>query len=88
MLSHRRQPIARRGLSLLEMLIALAISAMLLTAALSALDVMFKGYKQTTESASTHVVSRIVMSRRAGTSWGAGRPRCGSIRRSCVATAR
>lgn len=75
MLHIQRQPIARRGLSLIEMLIALAISAMLLTAALSALDVMFKGYKQITESASTHVVSRIVMSRlqgliRTGTSFG------------------
>jgi len=53
----------RHGLSLIEMLIALTISATLLTAALAALNAMFKGYKQTTESASTHVVSRIVMSR-------------------------
>lgn len=58
--------IRRRGLSLIEMMIALAISAALLTAALSALDTMFKGYKQTTESASTHVVSRIVMTRLLG----------------------
>ncbi len=55
-----------RGLSLIEMLIALTISAALLTAALVALNAMFKGYKQTTESASTHVVSRIVMSRLQG----------------------
>ncbi len=57
------------------MMIALAISATLLTAALTALDTMFKGYKQTTESASTHVVSRIVMTRllsmiRTGTDFG------------------
>lgn len=57
-----RRPEAR-GLSLIEMMIALSISATLLTATLAALDAMFKGYKQTTESASTHVVSRIVMSR-------------------------
>lgn len=56
----------RRGLSLIEMMIALAISATLLTSAITALDVMFKGYKQTTESASTHVVSRIVMTRLLG----------------------
>ena len=61
--NHRR---ARRGFSLVEMLIALTISATLLTAALAALDSMFKGYKQTTESASTHVVSRIVMNRLLG----------------------
>ncbi len=56
----------RRGFSLVEMLIALTISATLLTAALAALDSMFKGYKQTTESASTHVVSRIVVNRLLG----------------------
>lgn len=70
---HRRPQ--RRGLSLIEMMIALAISSTLLTAALAALDTMFKGYKQTTESASTHVVSRIVMTRllgmmRTGTDFG------------------
>jgi len=53
----------RHGLSLIEMMIALTISVTLLTATLAALDSMFKGYKQTTESASTHLVSRIVMSR-------------------------
>ncbi|MDX2115688.1 MAG: prepilin-type N-terminal cleavage/methylation domain-containing protein [Planctomycetota bacterium] len=64
---HANAPLhARRGLSLIEMMIALAISATLLTATLTALDAMFKGYKQTTESASTHVVSRIVMARLTG----------------------
>lgn len=59
------KPIARRrrAFSLMEMLLALAISATLLTAMLSALDSSFKGYKQTTETASTHVISRIVMHR-------------------------
>jgi len=51
---------------MIEMMIAITISATLLTAALAALDTMFKGYSQTTESASTHVVSRIVMSRLQG----------------------
>lgn len=45
------------------MLIALTITATLLTAALSALDTAFKSYKFTTDSASTHVVSRIVIHR-------------------------
>jgi len=66
---------ARRGLSMVEMLIALTISATLLTATLAALDTMFKGYKLTTESASTHVVTRIVVTRvlsmiRTGTDFG------------------
>ena len=66
---------ARRGFSLVEMLIALTITATLFTATLVALDAAFKGYKHTTEGASTHVVSRIVMSRimtmvRTGTEFG------------------
>lgn len=52
-----------RGFSIVEMLVALTISAMLLTAMLSALDAAWRSYKHTTESASTHVVSRIVMHR-------------------------
>ena len=52
-----------RGFSLIEMLIALTISATLLTAALGALDAMFKGYQQTAESVSTHVISRIAINR-------------------------
>lgn len=62
----------RRAFSLVEMLIALTITSTLLTAALAALDASFKSYKFTTDGASTHVVSRIVMHRimtmiRAGT---------------------
>ena len=53
----------RRGFSVIEMLIALTISSMLLTACLVALDSSFKAYEVTTESASTHVVSRMVMHR-------------------------
>ncbi len=64
-----------RAFSLVEMLIALAISASLLTATLSAFEASWRAYKDTTESASTHVVSRIVMHRilamvRTGTEFG------------------
>lgn len=66
---------SRRAFSLVEMLIALAISASLLTATLAAFEASWRGYKDTTESASTHVVSRIVMHRilamvRTGTEFG------------------
>ncbi len=63
--AHRRglRRRARRGFSVIEMLIALLISGMLLSACLVALDVSFKSYEVTTESASTHVVSRMVMHR-------------------------
>lgn len=63
---HTHIPRAHRGLSLIEMMIALTISVTLLTATLSALDAMFKGYTQTTESASTHLVSRMVVTRLLG----------------------
>jgi len=53
----------QRGFSLVEMLIAMTISSLLLTATLGALDALFKSYKVTTESASTHVVMRLVMQR-------------------------
>lgn len=52
-----------RGFSLIEMMIALTITGTLLTATLAALDASFKSYSVTSESASTHVVSRIVMQR-------------------------
>lgn len=69
----RFQP--RRAFSMIEMLIALTITATLLTASLAALDASFKGYKQTTEGASTNVVTRLVMQRimsmvRNGTTFG------------------
>lgn len=68
----------RRGQSaftLVEMLIALTISATLLTATLAAFDASWRAYKHTTEAASTHVVSRIVTHRvlsliRTGTEFG------------------
>jgi prepilin-type N-terminal cleavage/methylation domain-containing protein len=60
LMNHAR---VRRGFSIIEMLIALTITATLLTAALAALDASFKGYKQATDTASTNVVSRLVMHR-------------------------
>jgi prepilin-type N-terminal cleavage/methylation domain-containing protein len=66
---------SRRGFSLVEVLIALTITASLLTAMLVALDASFKGYKYTTDQASNNVVARIVMQRitamvRTGTGFG------------------
>ena len=53
----------RRGLNLVEMLVALAISSALLTATLVALQASFIAYQATTEQASTHTVSRLVLDR-------------------------
>lgn len=53
----------RRAFSIIELLVALTISSMLLTATLAALTASFRSYKVTTESASTHVVGRLVMQR-------------------------
>ncbi len=73
--SHARTRTTRRAFSLAEMLIALAISAMLLASALVALDTIFKGYEVNADSASSHVVSRIATNRimalvRTGTDFG------------------
>jgi hypothetical protein len=54
---------ARRAFSMVELMIAFTISTLMLTACLVALDSTFKSYEHTTESASTHVVSRLVMTR-------------------------
>jgi len=54
----------RRGaFSIVEMLVALSITATLLTATMVALDSSYKSYKITTEGASTNVISRMVMHR-------------------------
>ena len=45
------------------MLIALAISAILLTATLAALQVSFRAYQTTTDQAATHAVGRMVVHR-------------------------
>ncbi|MCW5764397.1 MAG: prepilin-type N-terminal cleavage/methylation domain-containing protein [Phycisphaeraceae bacterium] len=54
---------SRRAFSLIEMLMAFTISATLLAASLVALDAMFKRYTVISDSASTHVISRVVMHR-------------------------
>lgn len=62
-LSFRPRAGRRRGFSVIEMLIALTISGVLLSACLVALDSSFKSYEVTTDAASTHVVSRMIMHR-------------------------
>jgi len=62
----RRRTPARRAFSLVEVLIALTITATLLTATMAALDASFKSYKANSESAATNVVARIVMQRLTG----------------------
>ncbi|HED52716.1 MAG TPA: prepilin-type N-terminal cleavage/methylation domain-containing protein [Phycisphaerales bacterium] len=59
----RMRRTCRGGFSIVELLLSLAIVSMVLTSALVALDAAFKGYRATTDSASTHVVSRLVMHR-------------------------
>lgn len=54
---------AGQGFSIVEMLIAIAITASLLTATLAAFDASWRSYRYTTEAASSHVVSRIVVTR-------------------------
>lgn len=58
-----RRPRRPRAFTLVEALIALALTAALLTASLAALDASFDSYRVNSESASTHVVSRIVAHR-------------------------
>ncbi len=57
-----RRP-TRRGFNLIEMLIALAITATLLAAVMVALHASFMAYQSTTELASTHTIGRLVMHR-------------------------
>ncbi len=64
---------------MIEMLMAITITATLMTAMLVALDFMFKRYTLISDSASTHVISRTVMSRmlsmlRTGTQFGPSPP--------------
>ncbi len=56
-------PPVSRGFSLIEMMIAIAISSALLTSMMVALDTMFKGYQQTSGTVSTNVVARIAVNR-------------------------
>ena len=59
----RRRDNRRRGFNLIEMLVALAITAALLTATMVALDASFKAYQKTTEVASTHTIGRLTIHR-------------------------
>lgn len=57
--THRRP----RAFTLIEMQIALVISALLFTALLTSLDTMFKGYRTNADAASSNVVTRLVVNR-------------------------
>ncbi len=62
----RRRPRGRRGsmgLSLVELLMAMAITAALLTATMVALDASFQAYAAAAESASTQTASRMIVNR-------------------------
>lgn len=70
---HRRA--MRRGFNLVELLIALAISAALLTSTMVALDASFMAYQSTAELSTTHTIGRMTMNRmlaliRTGTEFG------------------
>ena len=58
-----RRPARRRAFSLIELMVALVITSTLFAATMGALDASFKSYRVTSDSASTHVVTRIVMQR-------------------------
>lgn len=58
-----RRRTARRGLSLIEMITSLAISAILLTATAVAIDSSFTAYAIAAESASTQTATRMVVNR-------------------------
>jgi prepilin-type N-terminal cleavage/methylation domain-containing protein len=65
----------RRGFNLVELLMALAISAALLSATMVSLDASFMAYQTTTEVASTHTIGRLAINRmltliRTGTEFG------------------
>jgi prepilin-type N-terminal cleavage/methylation domain-containing protein len=71
----RPRRVLRRGFNLVELLLALAISAALLAATMSALNACFIAYQATTEEASSQTISRLIMHRvltmvRTGTDFG------------------
>ena len=51
------------GFSLIEVLLALAITGILMGSVMVALDTCFKGYKVTTEQASTNMMTRLAIQR-------------------------
>lgn len=65
-LRHRRSRSGsnlRRGFNLVELLIALTITATLLAATMAALDASFIAYQRTTEVANTHTIGRMAIHR-------------------------
>ncbi|MCC7191499.1 MAG: prepilin-type N-terminal cleavage/methylation domain-containing protein [Phycisphaeraceae bacterium] len=60
---HRLPAASRRGLSLVETLIALAITAMLLTATMVATDASFRAYADSCEQASAQAGTRMITNR-------------------------
>ena len=62
-LRHGRPASLRRGFNLVELLIALSISATLLTATMVALDASFKAYQKTVHMSATHTIARLTMHR-------------------------
>ena len=61
--TRRLRSTLRRGFNLVEMLVALAITAALLAATMVALDASFMAYQTTTEVASTHTIGRMAIHR-------------------------
>ena len=61
--TRRPRPQRGRGLSLVEMLVALAITSLLLTATMVALDASFRAYASAAETASTQTATRMVVNR-------------------------
>jgi len=59
----RRSAHRQRGFNLIELMIALAITATLMVATMIALDASYTAYQRTTRAASTHNVSRITLDR-------------------------
>ncbi len=55
--------VSRRAFTILEMQIAILISALLFTVMLTSLDTMFKGYETNADAASSNVVTRLVVNR-------------------------
>ncbi len=61
--TRRSRPRSMRGFTLVELLIALAITATLLTAMLMVLQTAFRSYQASVEQSSTHMTGRIVTQR-------------------------
>jgi prepilin-type N-terminal cleavage/methylation domain-containing protein len=61
---HRHDHVRRvRGFTLIEVLVAIAITGLMIGAVMVALDTCFKGYKVTTEQSATNMMARLTMQR-------------------------